>query len=92
MGSRIAAVITDVDPFAHVRLCYGSSMSSAAKKLESEAPSLANDPVWQAFLNAPMGPPETEEQKRMAAEALREPFTPSAVMSDEIAARCPPGK
>jgi hypothetical protein len=66
------------------------SRSSAAKKLE--APNLADDPVWQAFLRAPVGAPETDEQKRMAEEALQGPFTSSAEMSAEIARRCPPGK
>ncbi len=62
-------------------------MSSAAKKLDFEAPAPAEDPVWQAFLRAPIGASETEEQKRMSAAALRGPFTSSAA----IAARCPPG-
>ena len=67
-------------------------MSSAAKKLEFEAPAPSNDPVWQAFLRAPIGAPETDEQKQMSAAALRGPFTSSAAVSAEIAARCPPGK
>ena len=69
-------------------------MISAAKKLELEieASALADDPVWQGFLRAPIGAPETEAQKRMSADALRGAFTSSAETSAEIAARCPPGK
>ena len=69
-------------------------MISAAKKLELEieASALADDPVWQGFLRAPLGAPETEAQKRMSADALRGPFTSSAETSAEIAARCPPGE
>ena len=72
--------------------CYVPEMINTAKKLELEASALAEDPIWQAFLRAPMGAPETEAQKQMAAEAGRGPFTSSAEMSAEIAARCPPGK
>ena len=69
-------------------------MATAAPEMSSIEldPALAADPVWQAFLRAPLGPPETEEQKRMSAEAMRGPFTSSAEMSAAIAARCPPGR
>lgn len=62
-------------------------MSSAAGKLNFEAPAPADDPIWRAFLRAPISPPETEEQRQMSAAALRGPFPSSAA----IAARCPPG-
>jgi hypothetical protein len=68
---------------------------TAARKLateQDEFPELADDPVWQAYLNAPIGEPETPEQRQMAIEAMRGPFTPGAVVSAELAARCAAGK
>lgn len=76
-------------------------MSSAAQKrgtepdLELECdefPELADAPIWQAYLNAPIGEPETPEQRRLAAEAMRSPSVPGSVVTAEIAARYPPGK
>lgn len=46
-------------------------MGHPATKIEPELPALANDPVWQAALRAPVGEPETEEEEQLAAEAMR---------------------
>jgi hypothetical protein len=65
-------------------------MSSAARKpVESaeEYPDLEDDPVWQAIRRAPMGEPETEEERRLVEEALAGPRIPGHVVTAEIAAR-----
>jgi hypothetical protein len=65
--------------------------ATTIREQDAEAfPELADDPVWQAYLNAPVGEPETPEQCRMAKEAMRGPFSPGPVVTAEIAARCPP--
>jgi hypothetical protein len=81
--------------------CESSTMSSAAKERATktdldlerdEFPELADDPVWQACLNAPIGEPETPEQRRLAAEAMRGPSVPGSVVTAEIAERCRRGE
>ena len=65
--------------------------SAVRKPVESvdEHPELKNDPVWQAFLNAPFSDEEeTEEQRRAVAEALKAPPIPGHVVSAQIAERC----
>jgi hypothetical protein len=54
-------------------------------------PELADDPVWQAVLNAPVVE-ETDEEHVAAEEAMRGPFIPGHVVSAEIAARCRRGE
>lgn len=76
-------------------------MTSAAKKKSAtktdiedgrdEFPELADDPVWQAVLNAPVVE-ETEEERVAAEEAMRGPFIPGHVVTAEIAARCRRGE
>jgi len=56
-----------------------------------EFPELADDPVWQAVLNAPVVD-ETEEERRAVEEALRGPVYPAEVVSAEIAERCRRGE
>lgn len=47
------------------------------------------DPVLAALRCAPMGPPETEEERRIVEEArARGEWIPSEVVSAEIAERC----
>lgn len=81
------------------RAKVGSMSTAAAKKTgaktireqdRDEFPELADDPVWQAYLSAPVGEPETLEQRRLAEQAERGPFTPGPQVTAEIAARCPP--
>lgn len=49
-------------------------MSSAAKELDFEGLGSADPPVWRAFLDAPSGAPETDEQQGTSEEASPEPF------------------
>jgi hypothetical protein len=56
-----------------------------------EFPDLADDPVWQAVLKAPIVE-ETEEERRAAEEAMRGPVFPGHVITAEIAERCRRGE
>jgi hypothetical protein len=89
----IAAVMGEtramVPPLDIESLDTDSADEEARVSAEARDPSLANDPVWQAFRSAPVGPPETEEQRRSTEAARRGPFVSGAGVSAEIAARCP---
>ena len=63
-------------------------MSTALKK----AAPAATSPVIDAFKNAPMGPPDTPEEKRAIAQARRGGGAQKgSIVSAEISARrCPP--
>ena len=66
-------------------------MSSAARKPveEHSIPALETDPVWAALMSAPIGPPDTEEERELIEAArARGEWIPSSVVSAEIAERC----
>jgi hypothetical protein len=67
------------------------SSASARKPLE-EQPEIEDDPVWAAFMRAPLGPPDTEEQRRIIEAARSSGVVPGHVVTAEIAERCRRGE
>lgn len=66
-------------------------MSSAARKVieEQSAPALNEDPVWAALMRAPVGPPDTDEEREIIEAARgRGEWIPGSVVSAEVAERC----
>jgi hypothetical protein len=61
-------------------------MSSAARKLDFEAPAPGGDLVGPAFLCAPIDAPETGEEAPMSAEPSPEPFEYFAQPTPEMLA------
>jgi hypothetical protein len=53
------------DAFRH----FADDIEERLERLRPEAEELASDPVWQSFVNAPLGPSETEEQRQWSEEA-----------------------
>jgi hypothetical protein len=57
-------------------------------KIKPATVDLDADPVWQAFLNAPMGPPDPPEVRAAIREAEQlGQFVPGREVSAEIARR-----
>lgn len=66
-------------------------MNNAARKPVEEplAPLLDDDPVWTALMRAPVGPPDTEDERRVIEEArARGEWVPGSVVSAEVSERC----
>lgn len=70
-------------------------MTSAARKPAASAdehPELEHDPVWQAFQRAPVGPPDTDEERKLLEEARAGSSVSGHVVSAEVAERCRRGE
>lgn len=62
------------------------------RRAEATDPTLVEDPVWRAFVDAPEGPAETAEQRQWSAQARAGEGIPGDEMTARIAARCARGR